>query len=212
MLHRKGFQEKLDELQGDVIRLGTLALDMARQAVEATYLRNASLAEAVIAADDAVDASERAIYTKAVIVVVEEAPVAADLRLLVATLGVVGEIERAADQTVKLARRSLKLGNRFPDKYRSEFAGLGDLARRQFGDAMRLYGSYDRGLGDSVIAGDEEIDRAYTSVRRGILEDMRSVDGDLEPYFLTLEAFHALEHFADHAVEMARRLRMLYER
>jgi len=209
MAARIHFQEKLNEIRNEVVRMGTDALDMVRTAVDATLTGDASLAESVIAADDSIDALERSIYTKTVIIVMQESPVANDLRMLVATLGTVGEIEKAADDAVKLARRARKLQHGFPSEMRRPLMELGEMARQQFSSALRLYADYDRELANHIIVSDEMVDRLYSKAREdllGLIELDRDATEDL---VRSIDAFHALEHVADHATEIARRLRLV---
>jgi phosphate transport system protein len=209
MAARIHFQEKLDEIRNEVVRMGTDALEMVRMAVEATLTSDMQLCETVITADDSVDSLERSIYTKTVIIVMQESPVANDLRMLVATLGVVSEIEKAADDAVKLARRARKLQHAFPSEMRRALMELGEIARRQFSSALRLYADYDRELANEIIQADELVDRLYSKAREdllGLLEQNRDASEDL---VRSIDAFHALEHVADHATEIARRLRLV---
>jgi phosphate transport system protein len=209
MAARIHFQEKLNEIRNEVVRMGTDALEMVRMAVEATLTSDMQLCESVITADDSVDALERSIYTKTVVIVMQESPVANDLRMLVATLGVVSEIEKAADDAVKLARRARKLQHAFPSEMRRSLMELGEVARRQFSSSLRLYADYNRDLANEIIAADENVDRLYTKAREdllGLLEQNRDASEDL---VRSIDAFHALEHVADHATEIARRLRLV---
>jgi phosphate transport system protein len=209
MAARIHFQEKLNEIRNEVVRMGTDALELVRMAVEATLSNDMQLCESVITADDSVDSLERSIYTKTVVIVMQESPVANDLRMLVATLGVVSEIEKAADDAVKLARRARKLQHAFPSEMRRALMELGEVARVQFSSSLRLYADYSRELANELISGDEVVDRLYTKAREdllGLLELNRDASEDL---VRSIDAFHALEHVADHATEIARRLRLV---
>lgn len=86
---------------------------------------------------------------------------------------------------------------------------LGEVARRQFSSSLRLYADYNRDLANEIIAADENVDRLYTKAREdllGLLEQNRDASEDL---VRSIDAFHALEHVADHATEIARRLRLV---
>ena len=107
------YEERLLAIRSQVISMGNLAHDMVRKASESVIGGNPSLANEVIRDDDQVDALERKTTLETIMLVMQESPVGADLRFLISTLGVVGEIEEVADDAVKLARRSLKLGSEF---------------------------------------------------------------------------------------------------
>jgi len=207
---RHHFREKLDEIQSDVIRMGGDANEMVRQAVEATLNGDLELANHVISSDDRVDEYERNAVNKTVLAVMQEQPVAADLRFLISTLGVVGEIEKVGDHAVKLARRASKLSGQFPAEMRVALLELGDAARRSFNSSIRLYSEYSVELQQEIVSGDKKIDTAYLHARNRVF-DLIQQSPEATPHLVrTIEAFHALEHVADHAVAIAVRLGMLY--
>lgn len=207
---RKHYQEKLDEIQSSVIRMGGIAHDMVRQAVEATVTGNMDLAAQVIAYDDEVDRMERQILDYAVLTVMQEAPVARDLLLLVSTMGIVSEIEKVADHAVKLSRRAKTLQRQFPTEMRVALLELGEAARKSFSTSLRLYSAYLSELAEQVIQSDVDIDTQYTEARERLMELIRANPEATEHLVQSIEAFHALEHVADHAVAIAVRLRMVY--
>jgi len=211
MTARVHFQEKLDEIRTDVVRMGNETLDMIRTAVEATLSGDGQLAELVVAQDDSIDAQERAIFIKSVVAVMQEAPVANDLRLLVATMGTVTEIEKAADHAVKMCRRLAKLQGAFPSELKVALQDLGEQARRQFSAAIRLYTSYDRTLANEIISGDREVDSSYSQARHRVYQLLQETPEAAATHMRTIQIFHSLEHVADQAVEIVRRLRMLYD-
>jgi len=212
MTFRPIFDEKLTEIRSDILRMGGIAGDMTRLAVSAALNGNIDLSHHVIDMDDEVDRLEKEILQKTVLTVGLETPVAGDLRLLVSTLGITGEIEKVADDAVKLARRANKLAGHFPGEMKLALLDLGDAARRAFASALRVYAEYDADLADEVIRSDEQIDGQYVSARNRVFELIRANPAETEYLVRTIDAFHALEHIADHAVEIAVRLRLHYGR
>ena len=207
---RQHFEEKLEEIRSDVIRMGGDANEMVRMAVDATLNGDLELAARVIGADDRVDEYERVIVGKTVLVVMQESPVAADLKFLVSTLGVVSEIEKVGDDAVKLARRANKLSGQFPAEMRLALMELGEAARKSFNSSLRLFSEYSSELSIEIIEGDKAIDTAYSVARNRVFSLIQATPAATEHLVRTIEAFHALEHVADHAVAIAVRMRMLY--
>lgn len=209
MVLRKHFQERLDEIREDVLRMGAGANEMVRRAVEAALNADSAGMAEVIEADDAIDAAEREIVNQAMLAVMQESPVASDLRMLVCTLGVVGEIEKVGDHAVKFCRRMSKLEGRFPAEMKLALNEIGELSRRSFNGALRLYAGYDAELAEEVIRGDQPVDEAFRIVREQLSELIERDPQQTTALMRTIEAFHALEHVADHAVAIAVRLRMV---
>ncbi len=209
MILRRNFTQTLDDIRSDVVRMGNRASEMVRQAVEATVTDDTDLARRVVEADDEVDSLEREATEKTVLTVLKEAPVAQDLRFLVSTLGVVGEIEKTADKAVKLARRALKLSGRFPGEMKMPLQTLGDMARRSFSNALKLYVEFDLTLAEEVVKSDEAIDKAYSGARDQLVALIQKDPSQANHYIQTMEAFHTLEHVADQAVAIAVRVWMI---
>lgn len=191
--------------------MGADACEMVRHAVEATLNGDAELAARVVATDDRVDEYERNAVNKTVMAVMQESPVAKDLRFLVSTLGVVGEIEKVGDDAVKLARRATKLSGHFPAEMRVALLDLGEQSRRLFSSSIRLYADYSPALANEIVDGDKEVDTAYSRARDAVFQLIRKDPASTESLVRTIECFHALEHVADHAVAIAVRMRMLYQ-
>lgn len=169
------------------------------------------MAAEVIAADDVVDEAERATMQQAVLTVMREAPVASDLRTLLATIEALGEIEKVADHAVKLARRGRKLQGQFPGELRLPLSQLAESARNHFAASLRLYSQYDPVLAHEIIAGDEVVDKAFGAACRTIYDMIADRPNDAEELVRTMECFHALEHVADHATAIAKYMVMLHE-
>ncbi len=208
---RLHFQEKLEEIRSEVIRMGSEANDMVRSAVEATIQGDLELAHRVIGKDDSVDQLERSLIQTTVSVVMTENPVAADLRLCIATLGVVSELEHIGDDAVKLCRRATKLNTQFPGEMKLALQEMGDMSRQALGAALRLYSEYTPELAKEIVDGDKPIDFAYREARMRIYDLIKANPEATEHLIRTIEAFHLLEHVADHAVAIAVRMRLLYE-
>ncbi|MBS1703920.1 MAG: phosphate signaling complex protein PhoU [Armatimonadetes bacterium] len=205
------YEERLLDIRSHVIAMGNQAHEMVRKASESVITSNPGLANEVIREDDAVDVAERKTIMEAITFVVQESPVASDLRFLVSTLGVVGEIEEVADDAVKLARRSLKLGTNFPATMKKQLNELSEVSRLQFMSALRLYSEFDPDLARSIVDRDNEVDSAYSRARDQLLEMFKEDANNAGGLVRTIEVFHALEHVSDHAVSIAKRMQMIDE-
>lgn len=212
MTLRQHFDERLEEVKSDVIRMGGMAGDMVKSAVHAALNGEIELAAEVIRIDDEVDDLEELLVEKTVLVVMQEAPVGRDLRLLAATLGVIGEIEKVADDAVKLARRATKLSGQFPAEMKAALIEMGEQARQSFASAVRLYSDFSDDLATEIIKGDKAIDTQYKTARDRVFALIRKNPDATEQLVRTIEVFHALEHVADHAVEIACRLQLHHSR
>lgn len=208
---RQQYDERLELIRSQIIQMSTLATEMIEEAMAAVLEGNTDAAEAVIHRDDVVDALEETVIRETVLLVMQESPVASDLRILTSTLGVIGELEKVADDAVKLARRAKKLGGEFPDELRPALEDISTNCKRSLAGAIRLYTNYDSGLAQEIITLDEKIDLQYAVARKRIVEIIQEDPSCTESAVITMGIFHALEHVADHAVAIAKRLRVHYE-
>lgn len=210
MAFRTHYGEKLQNVRSSIITMGGHANEMVRMAVEATLNGNVELSNKVVLADDHVDHLERQTLNETVLVVMQEAPVATDLRMLVATIGIIGEIEKVGDDAVKLARRATKLSGFFPFELKVDLMEMGELVRHSFAAAIRCYSDYSDEIAQEIIDGDKVIDQKYSDARNKVFELIKETPENTKQLVRAIEAFHALEHVADHAVAIAVRLKMHY--
>jgi len=208
---RTHYSQTLEEIRHEVIRMGAKVNDLVKLAVDAAIQGDLELAQRVIHEDDQIDQLEHELHQRTVVTVMKEAPVGTDFRFLVSAMGVIGELEKAADDAVKLARRVRKLSGQFPTELKVSLMELSDESRRMFNASVRLFADYTSELAREIVASDKEVDTKYSQARARVIEMIRENPENTENLVRTIDSFHALEHIADHAVEIARRMTMLYE-
>jgi len=211
MTIRHHFDERLHEIQQSIVQMGNRVSDMLTQAIKATATHDRDLARQVIGADNEIDQLEEDILRDTCLLVMQEAPVAADLRILTATLGIVGEIEKYGDDAVKLARRSIKVGTSFKAELINDLTQLGVQTNFVLGSAIRLYTGFDPEVVNEVRAYESRVDHEVKAVRNRIFKLIEESPSEAEALIRTLSIFQACEHAADHAVAMVDRLRMHYD-
>lgn len=210
MTIRHHFDERLHEIEQSIVQMGNRVSDMLTAAIKATSTHDRNLARQVIGADNEIDQLEEDVLRDTCLLVMQEAPVATDLRRLTATLGIVGEIEKYGDDAVKLARRSIKVGDRFKAELIGDLVQLGTQTNFVLGSAIRLYTGYDPEIVNEVRAYEARVDQEVKSVRNRIFKMIEENPPEAEALIRTLSIFQACEHAADHAVAMVDRLQMHY--
>ena len=70
---------------------------------------------------------------------------------------------------------------------------------------------YDVDLARSIVSDDEHIDGRYATARNGVLELIKADPTNARAMLRTIEIFHALEHVADHAVAISKRMQVIHE-
>lgn len=192
--------------------MGTRAMEMVELAAQAAVNEDLELSRRVVEMDEEIDELEQSLMQRVLVTMLRESPVAHDFLFLTCTLGVIAEVEKVGDDATKLARRTQKLRIPIPEEYRPVLADMDRLARSNFLTAMHLLAQYNLEEADELIRSDEKVDRAYKNARNAMLAKIQEDPTQARDLFRCSEVFHALEHVSDRAVDIARRLKLVYER
>ena len=200
----KAFDVDLQDLARSVAEMGGLAEKQIADAVTSLVKRDGRLAQAVIAADPAIDTLQREIEEHAVLTIARRQPMAVDLRDIVGALRVSNDLERIGDLAKNIAKRVVALGSDLqPHKVIRGVEHMSDLVLSQLKDVLDAYARRDLAKALDVWRGDEEIDAVNNSLFREFLtymmEDPRTIT------FCTHLLFCAknIERMGDHATNIA---------
>lgn len=177
---RTAYHEALEATRLDVVRLGALAGDAIRVAVEALEKRETSAAARVIAGDDAIDDLRRKIEASCIELIWRQQPVAGELREIAAMLEIATDLERIGDYGVDIAKHAIKLADVPLRPVRIEIDRIAELAIATLVGAMRAYTERDAELASRVIDEDDEVDRQYKRSVRALEAEMQS-DPEMVP-------------------------------
>jgi phosphate transport system protein len=198
------FDADLKVLAGMIADMGGRAIRALADATRALVERNAQLAQQVITSDRGIDLLQHEIEERAVATLARRQPLAVDLREIVSTMRVAGDLERVGDLAKNVAKRVIAIGEQ-PSPVNLA-TGLSTLAERvggQLSAVLKAYGARDDAGALEVWKADGAIDGLFTSLFRELLtymmEDPRSIG------FCTHLLFCAknLERVGDHATNIA---------
>jgi phosphate transport system protein len=177
-----------------------------REATSALLNARAEAAEHVISGDRAIDRSRELIEDRALQLLATQQPVAGDLRMLVATLRMVADLERMGDLSVhvaKVARMRMPLPA-VPDSVKPTMERMAEVAESMVASAAKILSERDVEGAIELEAEDDEMDLLRRSLFRTLLED-EWVYG-VEPAIDIALLGRYYERIGDHAVSMARRV------
>ena len=200
----KAFDHDLQELSRMIAEMGGMAEKQVADAVDALARRDSTLAQRVAAADASIDTLQRELEEKAVLTIARRQPVASDLREVVGTLRIAGDLERIGDLAKNIAKRVLALGGEFPPpKLIRGVEHMTDLLLAQLKLVLNAYARRSNEEAMAVWRADEEIDAVCTSVFRELLtymmEDPRNITYCLHLMFCAKN----IERMGDHATNIA---------
>jgi phosphate transport system protein len=208
----KAFDHDLQELSRMIAEMGGLAEKQVADAVDALARRDSALAQRVAAADTSIDTLQRELEEKAVLTIARRQPVASDLREVVGTLRIAGDLERIGDLAKNIAKRVLALGGEFPPpKLIRGVEHMTDLLLAQLKQVLNAYARRSNEEAMAVWRADEEIDAVCTSVFRELLtymmEDPRNISFCIHLLFCAKN----IERMGDHATNIAETVHYVIE-
>ncbi|MDQ6931916.1 MAG: phosphate signaling complex protein PhoU [Candidatus Eremiobacteraeota bacterium] len=200
---RTAYHEALDSTRLDVVRLGALAGDAIRVAVEALERRDPAAGARVVAGDDAIDELRRRIEAACIELIWRQQPVAGELRAIAAMLEIVTDLERIGDYAVDIAKNAIKLSDVPLRPARVEIDRIADTAHVMLLDAMRAYTEQDPELAEMVIQNDDEVDKLYKRGVKALQEEMQADPALVRAGTRVLFVLAALERVGDRAQNVA---------
>ncbi len=187
--------------------MGTLTGDMLGQAVEAIHQSDVSLAEAVLAKDDAVDEMDRKIEAQCIRLLALQQPMARDLRQVESALKVTTDLERIGDHAVDIAKIARKLTQEFYLK--APLVDIGPLAKMtqaMVQQSLQSLVRHDLTLAIQVCDDDDQVDTTFKQLREELLTLTQQEPSRIFPASYLLLAVVYLERIADHATNIAERV------
>ncbi len=194
------FNAELEDIRRRVLSMGGLVEKQITDAVSALVSADVELAETVITNDYKVNAMEVALDEECAHVLARRQPAASDLRLLVAVIKTITDLERIGDQAEKVARMGLHLAEmERPKTQYMEIQSLGNQAREMVHAALDSFARMDVEAALRVAHRDATVDHEYEGVIRQqitfMMEDPRAITRSLD----IIWAARALERIGDHA-------------
>lgn len=194
------FNEELEDIRNKVLAMGGLVEEQIENATTALVAGDIDLAQAVISRDHMVNAFEVAIDEESAKILARRQPAASDLRLIVAVIKTITDLERIGDQAVKVSRMAIHLAEmERPKNQYSELRHVTDLVKRMLHDALDAFARMDAQAAVKVAQYDINIDAEYDSIMRQMItfmmEDPRNVRRTLD----VIWSARALERMGDHA-------------
>ena len=199
----KSFEQDLSRLRSLISRMGGLVEDQVAMACRAMLSRDGAAASRAVETDPEVDALEREVEQFVIRLLALRQPMAQDLRQIVASLKITGDLERVGDYAANVAKRSLVL-----EQYSLPFslAGIGHMARLVQESLKSVIDAADAGDEDRAVEVwryDAQVDEIYTALFRELMTYMMEDPRNITPCAHLLFVAKNLERIGDHATNIA---------
>jgi phosphate transport system protein len=200
----KAFDEDIIRLRGLVSEMGGLVEVAIGESMDALIKGSHSLADAVIARDKRIDALEQQIDQLTVRTIALRAPMADDLRDVIAALKIVGVVERIGDYAKNIAKRvPLVATNERTLEPVSLLPSMGQVAGEMVHDALNAFAARDAELAVAVIERDSVVDDFYNSMFRTLVTYMVENPKTISECAHLLFIAKNIERIGDHATNVA---------
>ncbi|MCX7643138.1 MAG: phosphate signaling complex protein PhoU [Armatimonadetes bacterium] len=200
---RKSFEEQLQELQDDLLRMGRFVEGAVAKAMHALVNQDVNLANEVIQEDDIADDLDVEIFTKAMKLLALQQPMARDLRVIGTALKIVTDLERIGDHAVDIAKLARILSKHKFFKPLVDIPRLADMALNMVHNSIQAYINRDIELAIQVCRDDDKVDDLYESLFDELVGYMERDPSLVEQATYLLFVAYFLERIADHATNMA---------
>ena len=199
----KAFDEDITRLRGLIAEMGGLAEVAIHEALEAMVRGDVELGNRVVARDKKIDALETEVDKLAVRIIALRAPMADDLREVIAALKIAGVVERIGDYSKNIAKRVGEIEGRDRFEPLTLLPAMGELASEMVHDVLTAYAARDPELAREVIATDAKVDAFYNSIFRNLVSHMVENPATISSAAQLLFVARNLERIGDHATNVA---------
>ncbi|MDZ4728766.1 MAG: phosphate signaling complex protein PhoU [Xanthomonadales bacterium] len=198
------FNQELEQVRSRVLRMGGLVEEQLTQAVQAMVEGNVELAREVVANDYRINELEVAIDEECTRIVAERHPDASDLRLVMAVIKTISDLERIGDEAKRVARMVVdELNGTINLEVRQELEHMGNLVRDMLRRVLDAFARTDVEMAMVVFELDKRVDSKYGAITRQLMtymaEDPRAI-----PFMLNiLWAIRSMERMGDRCQNIA---------
>ncbi|MCB2067053.1 MAG: phosphate signaling complex protein PhoU [Erythrobacter sp.] len=199
----KAFDEDITRLRGLIAEMGGLAEVAISEALDALVRGDEDLAAEVVKRDARLDALETEVDAMAVRLLALRAPMADDLREIVAALKIGGIIERIGDYAKNIAKRVGRIEGRARFEPLTLLPAMGDVAAEMVHDVLTAYAARDPVVAREVIERDDKVDAFYDSIFRNLVSHMVENPSTISSAAQLLFVARNIERIGDHATNVA---------
>lgn len=199
----KHFLRDLEDLEDEVLRLAERVEDALGNALDSILARDTALAASVIEGDEDIDRHEVELEEDALKILALHAPVAADLRYLIAVIKINNDLERIGDIAANIASRAIDLNDLRPVGAPDRFDLMAQRTRTMVREAIRALVHRDAGMARKVLASDDAVDALQTEILQRLEDAMRNRPEDVAPLMRWSSVVRNVERIADNATNIA---------
>jgi phosphate transport system protein len=194
---RRTFDDELNALQDDVLRLGGRVIDAIERAEQALVTRDVDLADKVRWADDETNEIQRRVNSEITTTIATQQPMARDVRIVLGLHHAAAELERMGDYAVNIAKLAQQMASEPETPVLPQIPRMAQICREQLRAAMRALVDVSEEEARAMCARDDEIDHLYNEVYEAAIAMMEQHPDRARQATHQLFAAHHLERLGD---------------
>lgn len=200
------FNQELEDIRNKVLAMGGLVEQQVEDATRAFATGDLELAEEIIKRDNQVDAMEMALDLECSQIIALRQPTAFDLRLLIAVIKIVRELERAGDKAERIAQMAIKLSNNDMRIYNYELEHISELVKTMLHGALDAFARINIDNITDITNCDENVNREYENIIRRLITRMMEDPRNITQALDIISAVRAMERLGDYACNICEHL------
>lgn len=193
------FNAELEEVHTQLLKMGGLVQQQLQDALSALENNDSTLAEKVIVTDHKVNSLEVSIDDACTLILARRQPAAGDLRLVMAIIKTISDLERIGDESERIARMGLHNSQQHRGKVTVDLRHLGRQVESMLQAALDAFARMDVEAALRIAKEDDKVDKEYDSIIRQLMTYMMEDSRSIPTVLNIMWAARALERIGDRA-------------
>lgn len=203
---RTEYTSEMRGLQDDVLRLGSMVDRQINRAIEVLIQQDVKGAQQVVETDQKINDARWKIEDDTMRLIATQAPMAGDLRRIMASVHIATNLERMGDHASGIARLTLRTADQPHLKELTDIPAMAESARAMLNDALQAYVDNDSDRAREIAYRDDQVDKLYEHVYRDLLTIMLADPDTVTRATHLLWVAHNLERIADRVTNICERV------
>jgi phosphate transport system protein len=203
---RTVFHSKLREIQDDILAMGSMVGKAIDRSIEALKSRNLDLAQQVVEDDKKINQKRFEIEETCVELIATQQPMASDLRIILAVLNIISEVERIGDYAEGIAKIAVMIGDEPPLKPLIDIPRMAEQTKEMLRRSLDAFINRDAEASKKISAEDDIVDQLYEQVFRELLTFMAEDPKTITRATRLIWVAHNLERAADRVTNICERV------
>ncbi len=203
---RTTFHKRLREIQDEILVMGSMVEKAILRSIDALKARDLDLARQIIADDQKVNQMRFEIEERCIELIATQQPMAGDLRIIVAVLSIITEVERIGDYAGGIAKIAIMIGDEPPLKPLIDIPRMAQQTVKMLQEGLDAFINRDAAAAKATTAEDDLVDNLYDQVFRELLTFMIEDPKTITRATRLVWVAHNLERASDRATNICERV------